>query len=568
MTDDRLQGLQTRAVELLEQTDDSTEQRQIVARIAPYGEPATLFPGLTETYARGAFGDPEPIPLKLERGANHAGPVVGRSIGFDDRDDGLYATFQVAETRDGDDALELAAMGALGLSAGFLIAEDGVRSIGPGEVEITRADLRETTLTGTPAYRGAVPVEVRSTDTQEVSTMDHADKTEQTTQELSELVTDAVRTAVDEVRSEMVQTAADELPAVDATSRGHAYRSIGDVLADMNQHARGLSAGATERLTRSIDAGIVSTDGSTLTLETRDGAFDPPVPNSVGAGVAFDQYIPDLLELLREGRPVADLFNSRDLPDDGNKVFLPAVSVGNTVGFQDAQGSVVERTDQLQILTDFPKGTIAGGQPMSIQAQMWTNPSYFESVVMDLGAAYSEFVDWATINGDPAVETPASGTGYLGILNAGATDVPVGGDHTAAIALFGTAWAAVFAGSRRAPIAAAMNSVDWGGFLDAVDTDGRPIVTTDAPSNPAGLGNAASIGGTIRGLPAVIDDNVPAGNVILGSYRDALLFEDSGSPAQIALTFPSNLQTDVTLYGFSALAIRRPAAFAILSGIA
>ena len=566
-TDERLQGLQTRAVQILTRSAEDIELRQIVARVAPYGERAELFPGLTESYAKGAFEIPEnPIPLKLETGHRHAGPVVGRSISFLEADDGFYATFQVAETRDGDDALELSAMGALGVSAGFLIADDGVRSIGPGEVEITRASLRETTLTGTPAYAGAVPVEVRSTDSGGLQ-MDQ-DKTEQTTQELSELVTDAVRTAVDEVRSEMVQTAAAELPAVDATSRGHNYRSVGHVLADMNLHARGKDAAATERLTRSIDAGIVSSDGSTLTLQTRAGEFAPPVPTSVGNGVAFDQFIPDLLELLREGRPVADLFNSRDLPDDGNKVFLPAVSVGNSVGFQDAQGDVVERTDQVQILTDFPKSTIAGGQPMSIQAQMWTNPSYFESVVNDLGAAFSEFVDWATINGDPAVETPVSGTGYTGILNAGATDVPVGGDHTAAIALFGTAWAAVFAGSRRAPNSAAMNSLDWGEFLNAVDTDGRPIVTTDFPQNPAGLGNAASIGGTIRGLPAVIDDNVPAGNVILSSYRDALLFEDSGSPAQIALTFPSNLQTDVTLYGFSALAIRRPAAFAILSGIA
>lgn len=565
MTDERLQGLQVRAIQLVERSE-TQDQRQIVARIAPYGERAQLFPGLVESYARGAFPIPtNPIPLKLETGHSHAGPVVGRSISFDDRDDGLYATFQVAETRDGDDALKLAAMGALGLSAGFLIAENGVRSIGPGEVEITRADLRETTLTGTPAYAGAVPVEVRSTDNTGGPEMDQQEN-KQTTQELSELVTDAVRTAVDEVRSEMVQTAAKELPKVDATSRGHAYRSVGEVLADMNMHARGKSAGATERLTRSIDAGVVSSDGSTLVLETRN-SFAPPVPNTIGSGVAYDTYIPDLLVVLREGRPIADIFTSRDLPDEGNNVFMPATSVGNTVGYQDGQGEIVSRTDQTQILTDFPKATIAGGQPMSIQAQLWTNPSYFESVVMDLGAAYSEFVDWATINGDPAVDTPVSGTGYTGILNAGATDVPVTGDHLAALALFGSAFAAVFGGSRRAPIAAGMNSVDWGAFLDLVDTDGRPVVTTDAPSNPAGLGNAGQVGGTIRGLAAVIDDNIPVGNVIVGSWRDAVLFEDSTSPAQIALSFPSNLQTDVTLYGFSALAIRRPGAFAILSGI-
>ena len=112
-----------------------------------------------------------------------------------------------------------------------------------------------------------------------------------------------------------------------------------------------------------------------------------------------------------------------------------------------------------------------------------------------------------------------------------------------------------------------MHSTVWGWGLNAVDTDGRPLVTTEAPNNPVGFGDASQIAGTYRGLPVVLDDNVAATMIILGSFRDALLFEDQGQPAQISLTFPSTLVTDVTVYGFSALAIRRPAAFAVLSGI-
>ena len=74
--------------------------------------------------------------------------------------------------------------------------------------------------------------------------------------------------------------------------------------------------------------------------------------------------------------------------------------------------------------------------------------------------------------------------------------------------------------------------------------------------------------GTLRGIPVVVDDNIPAGNVILGSFRDAYLWSDPINPAQVSLTFPSTLVTDVTVYGFNALAIRRPGAFAVLSGIA
>jgi HK97 family phage major capsid protein len=243
------------------------------------------------------------------------------------------------------------------------------------------------------------------------------------------------------------------------------------------------------------------------------------------------------------------------------------VSQGNTVGYQDGEGTDVSNTVQQWVLNDFKKATMAGGQGITLQAAQWSDPAYTSEVITDLVSAYGEFLDGQTINGDPTVDTPVSGTGYNGILNAGATDVPVGGDVKAAIALVGTAWAAVYAGSRRSPVAAIMNSAVWGSFLDQVDTDGRPLVSTEAPSNPAGIGNAASVAGTLRSIPVVLDDNAPSTLVILGSFRDALLFENSAQPATISLTYPSSLVTDVSVYGFSSLAIRRPGSFAVLSGI-
>ncbi len=554
--------LETRAAVL-----DRISEREIVIRVAPYGETAELPGGIKERFSPGAFGIPgDGIALKLETSNGHSGPVVGVATGWEDRSEGLFGTFKIAETRDGDDALALAELGALGASAGFLLDPKNVtRSKSDGAMEIGAADLREVTLTATPAYQSAGPVEIRSTN-EGNSKMDPATETPtipEPSVDVDSMIAAAVEKAVDQTRSAILATSS-ELPVVEAEHRGHEYRSIGEVLADMNQHARGKSSDATERLTRSIDAGLVAADGSEFHIRSE---FGPPIPNSVGSSVPNLTYIPELLTLLREGRPTADLFTARPLPADGNTIQLPEISVGNSVGYQDEQGDEVERTDQVQILTDFEKATIAGGQPMSIQAQMWSNPSYFDAVVSDLAAGYSEFLDGRTINGDPLVDTPATGTGFSGILDAGATDVPVGGDHAAAIALVGTAWAAVYAGSRRSPIAAIMNSLDWGGFLDEVDTDGRPLVTTDFPSNPAGIGDAANVSGTLRSIPVVLDDNVVAGNVILGSFRDALLFEDSASPAQIALTFPSTLVTDVTIYGFASLAIRRPAAFAVLSGI-
>ena len=553
-----LSQLAYRAVPIRQADQDG---RTMDILVAPKGELADLG-WITERYADGALEPADRVALKLETGNGHQGPVIGRAIGFADGPEGLVGTFRVSDTAAGNDALTLAADGALGASAGFL---ESARSVDADGVEtVEAASLREVTLTGTPAYVSAGPLDIRSQQKGLIvdPVTEAAEVVTETDVEAAEApdVTDAVNRAIDQYRKGVADV---DTPRVEAEARGHQYRDIGSLVSDVILHTRGKSSDATERLTRSIDTGIVEADGSAINLMAR--AFALP-GNSVGAAVAPDQYIPELLTLLREGRPVADLFNSRQLPELGNNVDLPATAVGNTVDYQDGQNTAVESTTQEQILTTFPKATMAGGQGMSIQAIQWSQPAYLETVVEDLTAAYSEFLDGRTINGDPGVDTPVSATGYTGILD-GATDVPVTGDVIAAVALVGTAWAAVYAGSRRSPIAAIMNSATWGDFLDAVDSDGRPIVSTEAPSNPAGFGDAASIIGTLRSVPVVLDDNLAAGNVIMGSFRDALLFENAAMPAQIGLTYPDVLTTDITVFGFSALAIRRPAAFAVLSGI-
>lgn len=546
------------------------EAREIDLTIAPYGEIADLGLGIQERYSPGVFDPlPDAIALKLETAKGHSGPVIGRSMRLWSDDAGVHGTFKISATPAGDDALTLSRDGALGASAGFVLKDAEPE----GDVIALRSgSLREATLTGTPAYQSAGVVAVRSHERDDMSEHneradDGAEHTEATPEAAAteNVITDAVTRALDAYRAEVADAAAPAPTQIEGRSRGHLYRSIGEVMADALAHNRNDDAAARDRLGALIERGLVSPRGDVLNLTTRDGFPPADTGNSIGSGVAYDAYVPELLELLREGRPVLDLFTSRPLPTEGNKVFFPATSVGNTVAFQDGQGVDVEATRQDQILTDWPKGTIAGGQGVTIQAEQWTNPNYMAAVVEDLLRAHAEYADWASINGDPAVETPASSTGFTGILNAGATDVPVGGDHAAAIALIGTAWAAVYAGSRRSPIAAAMNSADWGSFLDEVDTDGRPLVTTEAPSNPVGFGDASQIAGTLRGLPVVLDDNIAVGNVILGSYRDAVHME-SGA-AQVMLTFPKALVTDVTVYAHHALAIRRPAAFAVLSGI-
>lgn len=572
--------MQYRAAELRIAPDAPEDLREMEILIAPFGETAEHMFG-EERYTRGVFGDPVPssVRLKLERGLYHAGDAIGLATSIEERSDGVYGMFTVSETPSGDEALTLARDGVLGASAGFLIERGGLQEAEDGIMEIRSARLAEVSLTATPAYASAAPVAVRSSETQEVL-MEPT-----TTTETETIDREALRTEIlDQVRAELVGSEEETLEATDeisSRSRGHNYRSMGELIGDTITHARSQDPDATARLTALMEGGMVEADGSAINLMRSVPGFpDTNIGNSVGQAFAPLAFVPELLELLREGRPVADLFNGRNLPQVGNEIQLPDVLSGANVGYQDGQANpgapAVAPGGPLTIGdSKFPKATMWGGQGITLQAAQWSSPTYTDEVVRDLLASYSEFLDEMTIVGDPAVDTPASGTGYTGILD-GATDVPAAGTTAKdALAVIGAAWASVYAGSRRSPIAAIMHSVLWGAFLDEVDTDGRPIVTTEAPNNPAGFGDASSIAGTLRGLPVVLDDNVPtdAGGgsdtpIILGSFRDANLYEEGNTPAQIALTYPSVLITDVTVYGFSSLAIRRPAAFAAISGIA
>lgn len=554
-----------RAVPIREANSDG---RTMDILVAPTADVADLG-FFRERYAQGALEPADRVALKLETGLGHAGPVIGRAVHFEETPDGLVGTFRVSDTEAGRDALILAADGALGASAGFLETTRTVNSDGTEVVE--GGSLREVTLTGTPAYVTAGPLDIRShTKGLDVEDTTSATDTVATTEDDRDAVADAVNRALDEYRQGVAEMATP--PAIAAEHRGHQYRSFGELLADTVAHARRSDSEATERLTRSIDLGGVKADGSAIELSVR--AFGTPATTAAGAdGIVPNTYVPEMLELLREGRPTADLFNKRGLPMRGTGVDLPLITSGATVGYQATQGVEVSNTNLDTDTATFPKSTMAGGQGYSLQAAQWSDPGYADEVVRDLLAAYAEFLDGQTIIGDGA--TP-NATAYTGILE-GATDVPIGGTGivTDALAVLGTAAAAVYAGSRRMPKAWIMNSAAWGAFINAVDTDGRPIVSNTAPMNPAGLMDVSAIGGYLRGLPIVVDENVPAdagvgtdeSPIILGSFRDAILFEDQGAPAQIGLSYPDVLTTDVTVYGFSALAIRRPAAFAVVSGL-
>jgi len=147
-------------------------ERVIELVAVPYDEPTkVLYHGrmIDETVTAGAF---EGVQMRAREFKVNRAHDLERPIGwvrrFKPRDDrGLVAEIgPIRNTRDGDDALELAADGLLGASIGFAVLAPGDESwsVDRRSRRINKAWLDHIALTGCPAYTGAKVLDVRNVD--------------------------------------------------------------------------------------------------------------------------------------------------------------------------------------------------------------------------------------------------------------------------------------------------------------------------------------------------------------------------------------------------------------------
>jgi len=147
-------------------------ERMIDVVAVPYDEPTRVMHHgrmIDETIVRGAFEGLQmrARDFKVNRAHDRERPI-GWVHKFKPRDErGLVAEIgPIRSTRDGDDALELAADGLLGASIGFAVlsSTDEQWSVDRRSRRVTRAWLDHIALTGEPAYPGAKVLAVRSAD--------------------------------------------------------------------------------------------------------------------------------------------------------------------------------------------------------------------------------------------------------------------------------------------------------------------------------------------------------------------------------------------------------------------
>ncbi|POY04859.1 HK97 family phage prohead protease [Mycobacterium kansasii] len=143
------------------------EGRTVYGTVVPYGEEITVrdFDGeYRERFAPGAFERSiRERGHKLKLLVSHTSITrypVGRAVELREERFGLFAAFDIARTKDGDEALDNINAGVVdSFSVGFRPIRDRREN---GVVVRVEAALIEVSLTGTPAYPGAEIAGVRS----------------------------------------------------------------------------------------------------------------------------------------------------------------------------------------------------------------------------------------------------------------------------------------------------------------------------------------------------------------------------------------------------------------------
>lgn len=245
--------------------------------------------------------------------------------------------------------------------------------------------------------------------------------------------------------------------------------------------------------------------------------------------------IAQIMDIIAANQVLADAMGQVPLPDSGMSIDYPQVTARPTVAPQTA-----EKTDIASAKTHVARQsanlfTLAGGEDVSIQAILRSQPAYLQL----MGELYVEAMAIAT--------NAQAWTSYLAVVPAA---------HKVSIGAAATGWnqalfdlAALVLTDHRALPTSLVISVDmWAKFGGATDTEGRPIFTNVGMVNPMGTARLTSTEGDVRELAFRVDPQAPADRGALfdpAAHRAAL-----GGVQTLTADVPAKLGRDYAVFRF------------------
>ena len=485
-----------------------TDSRTISGRIVTWGEAGNTSAGKT-VFAKDSIAL-KPVKLFIDHNMDKP---IGKVLDFDSNDEGIDATFKIANTQRGNDALVEAMEGLKdGFSVGIKLTEYDNTDEG---LIVKNSQLVEVSLVETPAIDSARVSEVAASDdpTHEQEGSDMTETPELQTE--NEVSVEAAKVEVSAARtSAPVFTA----PRVDTN----------------------VSAG------QFVMAQIKAQQGDT---DARDLVAALQVATvTENTGMVPPNYLRDIIGVIDDSRPFIDSIERAPLPPSGMKIFTPKLGTQAGVAVT-AEGVEFASVDTSVTFQEDNVVKFAGAGILNLELVDRSDPSFIDLYLRELAASYAQKTDAYAAQIASQNAAASTGTTIYGSIVDGIAD----------------SYNVMRFTPNRLMVAptGGQDGVDFAALLGAV-ADGRPLFAAANPSNAGGLITQGSTAGTVAGLQLVVDPNYTGDDLnakhALVYPSAAMRFHESGT-LQLRSNIVANGRIEVGIYGYVAVVNKYPTAF-------
>jgi phage head maturation protease len=499
-------------------TAADSDSRTISGTIVTFEETGIASIGKVQ-FAKGSI-EPTPVLLNLEHDRSRR---IGKTLSIESNDQNMTATFKIAATTAGNDALVEAAEG---LRDGFSVevSFDEYETLKDGTVRILKGELTAVALTSEPAIRSARVETVAATEDEKTEDSDSTIETEEKTTTEGDEVDNTV------TQAEAVETveAAQSITATSNAVGGWKATPRIEITAAKYLENKVLAATGDETARQYVLAADNTTDNAGL-VPTRQ----------------LTEVINGLSTTIR---PSIDAISRGALPDAGMTFEIPKITVAPTVAIT-AEDAAFSETDQNSAFLSVDVKKFAGQQKFSVELLTRTSPLFYDELLRNMVAAMAkaqnsyvnaQLIAGATVDATTVATYPTA-TELLGIIGRGAASV-----YGATAGL-----ANPFAQNLIA------STGQWSNLMTLNDA-GRPIYSAvSQPSNQPGVAVPTSLTGNVAGLNLYVDPtNAGDGDgTLLVVNPDAYTWYE-GTSYQLRAESTADGSITVGVYSFGAVATK------------
>jgi len=496
-------------------TAADSNSRTITGRIVTFEETGNASIGKVQ-FAKNSI---EAIPVLLNPEHDRT-RRIGKTLSIESNEQGIDATFKIAETTAGNDALVEAAEG---LRDGFSVEVyfDEYETLKDGTVRILKGEMTGVALTSEPAIRSARVAEVAATEG-ETEISDSTIEPEAQPTEGEDEVEDTVK---DASTAETVEAAQSVTAAAKPAVGGWTSKPR-------------LEFTAAKYLENTVRASM-GDENARQYVAAADDTTD-------NAGLVPTRQLTEVINgLANTTRSNIDAISRGVLPDAGMSFEIPKITTMPTVAATSEAGTPSE-TDQAAAFVTVNVAKYAGQQTFSVELLDRTSPLFFNELLTNMAAAYAKATDTAVnaalISGATAdgttIATYPTAAELLGFVSRGA--------------------ASVYAGTQGFARNLIANTSQWANLMTLNDS-GRPIYNASQPSNAGGVVRPDSIRGNVAGLDLYVTANTAAttdadGSMLIVNPAAYTWYE---SPTyRLRADVIASGQVSVMVYGYGAIATK------------